>query len=139
MAEKRVLIVDDEALSRTIMRDFLEMAGYAVAESGDGPEGLAKAKSLRPDIILLDVLMPGLDGYEVCRRLKADPTTSPIPVVFVTVVQDPALNRLAYEAGAVACLMKPFRREALVAIIETALANAARQTRAKSERKGNGP
>ncbi len=129
MPKKRVLIVDDEALSRTVMRDVLETARYEPAEARDGPEGLAKAEALRPDLILLDVLMPGLDGYEVCRRLKASPKTGPIPVIFVTIVQDPALDRLAYEAGAVACLMKPFRREALMALMASVLASADRQAK----------
>ncbi len=100
MAKRRVLIVDDEALSRALLRDTLQAAGYEPLEASDGTEGLAKAASLRPDVILLDVLMPGLDGFEVCQRLKANPATTPIPVIFVTMVQDTTLNRRAYQAGA---------------------------------------
>ncbi len=134
MAKKRVLIVDDEALSRTLMRDAIESAGYEAAEAVDGPDGLAKAERLHPDLILLDVLMPGLDGYEICQGLKGNPETRPIPVIFVTMVQDPALNHLAYQAGAIACITKPFRREALVAVIASAIANAER----RPESVGNG-
>ncbi len=138
MARERVLIVDDEVEGRTLIREFLEIAGYEPAEAVDGTEGLAKAEALRPDVILLDVRMPGLDGYEVCQGLKENPETTHIPVIFVTAVEDAALNRLAYQAGAAACLTKPFRREALVAVIEAALANAERQGKPKPKDGANG-
>lgn len=133
MAKKRVLIVDDEVESRTLIREFLDMPGYELAEAADGIECLAKAEDLHPDVILLDVRMPGLDGYEVCQGLKENPETTHIPVIFVTAVEDAALNRLAYQAGAAACITKPFRREALVAVIEAALANAERQGKPKPQ------
>ncbi len=133
MTAKRVLIVDDDDLIRQVLRDMLEMAEYCVFEAGDGTEGLEKTETLRPDIILLDLMMPGLDGYAVCRELKANPATRAIPVIFVTASDDVGLNGLAYAAGAVACLPKPFRREALVAIIETVLGSAERQASASKE------
>ncbi len=126
MAKKRVLIMDDDAGLRAGIRAVLEPAGYAIVEAADGPEGLAKAESLRPDVILLDVLMPGLDGYEVCQRLKANPPTSHIAVIFVTAVKDDAVHQLAMEAGAAAYITKPFHIETLPAIIEAALAKADR-------------
>ncbi|HWU40528.1 MAG TPA: response regulator [Candidatus Acidoferrum sp.] len=70
MPRKRVLIVDDEADSRELIREMLSTAGYESSEARDGTEGLAMGEALQPDIILLDVRMPGLDGYEVCRGLK---------------------------------------------------------------------
>ncbi len=135
---KRVLIVQDDAESRTLIRDLLKTAGYEPAEAGDGPEGLAKAERLHPDMILLDVRLPGLDGYAVCRDLKAKPETTHIPVIFVTAVADDDLNRLAFEAGAMACIMKPFRYEALLAVIEAALANAKRRAKPKARPGGKG-
>jgi CheY-like chemotaxis protein len=138
MPKKRVLIVEDEVDTRAGLREILERAGYAPAEAADGPEGLAQAENLRPHAILLDVRMPGLDGYEVCRRLKANPTTKPIPVIFLTAVQDDTLNRLAYEAGAMACILKPFRLEALVTVIQAAIAGSERQAKAKVKRAGTG-
>jgi CheY-like chemotaxis protein len=133
MARKRVLIVDDEALSRAVLRVFLTTAGYEPSEAVDGTEGLAKARELRPDLILLDVRMPGLDGIEVCRGLKESPETAHIPVIFVTAVEDAALNRLAFQAGGDAWLTKPFRREALLAVIEATLASAERQAKPKAK------
>ena len=117
MARKRVLIVDDETESRTLLRELLG-TGYEICEATDGTEGLARAEQFRPDVILLDVRMPGLDGYEVCRGLKGNPELEAIPVIMVTAVEDTTLNHLAFEAGAAACLTKPVRQEALVTLIE---------------------
>ena len=134
MARKRVLIVEDEADTRAMIGEMIGRAGYEPADAADGTEGLAKAESFRPHVILLDVRMPGLDGYEVCQGLKENPKTKTIPVIFVTAVQDDALNRLAYQAGAVACITQPFRPEALVAIIKAAIASAERKARPKTKR-----
>ncbi|HWT79729.1 MAG TPA: response regulator [Candidatus Methylomirabilis sp.] len=117
MARKRVLIVDDETESRTLLRELFG-TGYEICEATDGTEGLARAEQFRPDVILLDVRMPGLDGYEVCRGLKGNPELKAIPVIMVTAVEDTTLNRLAFQAGAAACLTKPVRQEALVTLIE---------------------
>ncbi len=136
MARKRVLIVDDEANIRTAIREVLERSGYEPAEAAGGGEGLAKAEGLRPDVILLEGRMRGLDGYEVCRRLKANSKTQHIPVVFVTGVEDDALYRLADEAGAVAYITKPFHFETLVAVIIAALANAAPQAEPRANTGG---
>ncbi len=133
MAKKLVLIVEDDEVTRDVIRHFLETADYEVAEAVDGTIGLVKAERLQPDVILLDVQMPGPDGYEVCRRLKANPKTSRIPVVFVTLVDDPALNRLAYQAGGAACIPKPFRREGLQAVLAAVLTNAERQATPKAK------
>ena len=136
MAKKRVLLVEDDADTRIAMEKLLEGSGYTYTEAADGTEGLAQAEGTHPDVILLDVRMPGLDGFEVCRQLKQNPATAAIPVVFLTAVRDLTLNRLAFEAGGVACITKPFRVEALVATIEAALADVER--RAKPKRKDGG-
>ena len=133
MAGKRVLIVEDDVDIRTILRVFLERGGYEAGEAADGAEGLAKAESFRPDVILLDVAMPDLDGYEVCRVLKENPETKTIPVIFVTGSADAELNRRAYQAGAVACITKPFRFEEIVAVLESAFASAERQAKPKKK------
>lgn len=121
MAALKVLVVDDDPLHCRMVRDILETAGYAVVEAVDGAAGLEKAATLHPDVILLDVMMPGIDGYEVCRGLKGNPDTLAIPVIFVTISPDVTLDHLAYAAGAIACVRKPLRREALLAVIAAAL------------------
>jgi len=121
MPTARILVVDDDRLLRQMVRDLLEGADCAVAEAVDGADGLAQAAALQPDLILLDVMMPNVDGYTACSRLKADPATQAIPVIFLTASADPSLNRRAYALGAVACLTKPFRREALVTVVQTTL------------------
>ena len=133
MARKRVLIVEDEADTRAMIGEMIERAGYEPADAAEGTEGLAKAESFRPDVILLDVAMPDLDGYEVCRVLKENPETKTIPVIFVTGSADAELNRRAYQAGAVACITKPFRFEAIVAVLESAFASAERQAKPKNK------
>jgi CheY-like chemotaxis protein len=137
MTQKRVLIVEDEANMRTVLREALERSGYAVAEAAEGLAGLAQAETWHPHAILLDIRMPELDGYEVCRRLKANSATKPIPVIVVTAVVDAPVSRLVYEAGAVACILKPFRLEALLAMIQTTIAGAERRAKAIAKREGN--
>ena len=127
MAKARILVVDDDQLIRQKVRDVLEVAGYAVAEAVDGAEGLAQVAAFRPDLILLDILMPNLDGYEVCRSLKADPATRTIPVIFVTVSTDRDLDRKSYAAGAAAVITKPVQREALLAMVNTTLQGVPRK------------
>ncbi len=124
MSNARILVVDDDPLLRRMVRDLLELADFAVAEAVDGSDGLAQAAVFQPDLILLDLMMPGMDGYTVCRTLQAEPATRAIPVVFLTASADPNLNRQAYAAGAVACLTKPFRRDALLAVVNTTLHGA---------------
>jgi len=124
--KRKLLIVDDDMVVRKVVRNMMESAGFLVQDAVDGPNGLTQAEAFHPDVILLDLMMPGIDGYEVCRRLKANPLTKTIPVVFLTTSPDLSLNRLAYEAGALACVTKPFRRESLIASLEVVLDQAAR-------------
>ncbi len=116
---RRVLVIDDDAKARALVAAMLEPSGYEVAPAETGGRGLHLASDSAPDLILLDVEMPGMDGYEVCRRLRQEPKTHRIPVVMLTATDDPALNRLAFAAGAQACVPKPFRREGLIAVLET--------------------
>ena len=125
MPPARILVVDDDRLIRQMVRDLLEGADGTVAEAVDGPDGLAQAAAFQPDLILLDLMMPGLDGYTVCHRLQANPATRTIPVIVLTASLDRSLNRRAYAAGAVACLTKPFRRVALLAVVRTTLEGVA--------------
>jgi len=81
---KTILVVDDDASVRKLLRRFLTAAGYAMSEAGDGITGLKIAKQLIPDLVVIDVLMPDMNGYELCALLKQDAATAPIPVLFLT-------------------------------------------------------
>ncbi len=119
---RRVLVIDDDARVRALLAAILEFEGYEVRGATGGVNGLALADTDPPDVVLLDLQMPGMNGYEVCRVLRQGPKTRRIPVVMMTVSDDPHLNREAYAAGAQACVPKPFRKEGLIAVIEAALA-----------------
>ena len=116
-----MLVIDDDAQLRAFVAACLESEGYEVRGATGGMNGLTLADAEPPDVILLDLQMPGMDGYEVCRILRQGPKTRQIPVVILTVSDDPHLNREAYAAGAQACVLKPFRKEALIAAISAVL------------------
>ena len=117
---KRVLVIDDDAQARALVAASLESKGSEVRGATGGVNGLTLADAEPPDAILLDLRMPGMDGYEVCRILRQGPKTGSIPVVMLTASDDPHLNREAYAAGAQACVPKPFRKDSLIAVIEAA-------------------
>jgi class 3 adenylate cyclase len=103
----RLLVVDDEEPNRTLLRDPLENRGYDVEEAENGPQALRLIAQHCPDAILLDVMMPGMDGFQVCRRLKKDPQTAPIPILLVTALSARKERLLGIEAGANDFLTKP--------------------------------
>jgi CheY-like chemotaxis protein len=114
--------VDDDEPLRLSLREALRLGGYEVLEAQDGTQGLEQAEQASPDVILMDIKMPGIDGYETCRGLKENIATRSIPVIFLTAVAEHALNQRAYAAGGVACVIKPFRLESLTGVIEAAIA-----------------
>jgi putative two-component system response regulator len=103
-----VLVVDDQRDNLDALSRALEPLGYEVWPAQDGEGGLRLARERQPDVILLDVMMPGIDGYEVCRRLKADPETRLLPVVFLTGLDSREARLQGLEAGATDFLSKPF-------------------------------
>jgi len=85
VAESRtILVVDDSELNRMMMESFIDPLGHQVIQAADGREALQQVQSIQPDLILLDVMMPEMDGFEVCRQLKSDPKTRGIPVIIIT-------------------------------------------------------
>src|SRR5512135_2787825 len=103
-----VLIVDDQAASLEAMAEALRPLGYEVWQALDGVTALAIARERQPDVILLDIMMPGMDGYEVCRRLKEDEETRLVPVVFLTGLDSREARLTGLETGAADFLNKPF-------------------------------
>jgi CheY-like chemotaxis protein len=109
-----VLIVEDDEAARGALRRLLEGAGYACAEAGDGTEALEAARQRPPRLVLLDLLMPGMDGLAVARELRADPRTHDLPVYCLTGWDEPAVRRQAQRAGCEAFLTKPVDPVALL-------------------------
>ena len=116
-----LLVVDDDPINVELLCDLLETLDYRAVGALGGEAALAAAREHRPDLVLLDVMMPGMNGYEVSRRLKADPATSGIPVVFVTALSDTEDKVKGIEAGGDDFLTKPFNRPILVARIRSLL------------------
>jgi len=110
-----ILIIDDDHDNLDIVSEYLEACHYSILVAEDGESGLKRAEYARPDLILLDIMMPGIDGYETCRRLKEMERTREIPVIFMTALADTEHMVRGFEAGAVDYVTRPVQREELVA------------------------
>lgn len=115
----KVLVVDDHPSSRMTAVALLSVEGYEVLEADSGPAALVRVGECNPDLILLDVMMPGMDGFEVCRRLKQEEQTRLIPVVFITALNDRRSRIMGIEAGGDDFLTKPFDRLELSARVRS--------------------
>ena len=122
--KKTILTIDDQADIRRLVRMTLEYDGYNVLEACEGEEGLALARSRRPDLILLDVMMPGIDGLMVSKTLQADPQLSRIPVIMLTALDRDSDIDAGMDAGARAYLCKPFGPVELLQMIESFILEA---------------
>lgn len=117
-AEKQlVLAVEDDEDMRMLIARFLELAGYRALTADNGQDALEKLKTAKPDLIISDVMMPGMDGYSLCTRIQADPSLSFIPVVFVTALSGENDRAAALAAGGVDYLAKPITKDALVSVV----------------------
>ncbi len=118
---KTVLVVDDQPDNVFILQDRLEREGFTVLTAYDGQTCIAKAAEEQPDLILLDVMMPGLSGFDVCRQLTKSPETKLIPVIMVTALTDAEDMKEGLQAGAYDYIKKPFNRVELIARVNSAL------------------
>lgn len=110
---KRILVADDRATSRELIRTVLENAGYAVTEAGDGLEAIRFANRIEPDLILLDLQMPALDGFGALERLRADPRFASVPIIALTASAMQGDREKALAAGFTSYLSKPVKLAAL--------------------------
>lgn len=119
--EGTILIVDDTPINLAVLVDHLESVGHRALVAENAEEALKRASPMQPDLILLDVVMPGIDGFETCRRLKAAESTRDIPVIFMTCLGEAADKLVGFEAGGVDYITKPFEIEEVLARIKTHL------------------
>ncbi len=132
MEKPYVLVVDDNRITTKLLRRYLEANGFEAAEAYDGVECLEKIAARTPDSVVLDVMMPRMDGYETVKRLRENPETARIPVVIVTALNDVANQLKAIESGADDFLSKPIEEKLLIAKVKL-LTNLSLQ-RARAER-----
>ncbi|MFE5814690.1 response regulator [Streptomyces sp. NPDC056479] len=117
-AGARVLVVDDDPTVAEVVSGYLDRAGYVVDRAGDGPDALARAAAHRPDLVVLDLMLPGMDGLEVCRRIRGE---APVPVIMLTARGDEDDRILGLEVGADDYVTKPFSPRELVLRVQSVL------------------
>jgi len=118
---KRILVVEDQEDNRRIVRDLLTSVGFEIMEAMTGEEAVTLAETYVPDLILMDIQLPGLDGYEASRRIKANPLLRQIPIIAVTSFALSGDDVKAYEAGCDGYVSKPYSPRALLAEVQTHL------------------
>jgi CheY-like chemotaxis protein len=121
MPVKNILVVDDSPTERFFSVDFLTKAGYQVTTAENGEEGIAKAKATKPDLILMDVVMPRMDGYEACRRIREQEGTHAIPVIMVTTRGELQSVESGYASGCTDYVTKPINGLELLAKVKSCL------------------
>ena len=121
--KKRILVIEDETYMADMVKMRLEAHNYEVLNAYDGREGLEKAKKEKPDLIILDLMLPKMDGYKVCGLLKADTRYSKIPIIIFTAKTQKEAVQIGKEAGADAYITKPFEPEVLLGKIRELLGN----------------
>src|SRR5215210_1668674 len=114
-ARSTILIVDDEPIVREVVERYLRQEGYTVEVAADGPEALRRFADARPDLVLLDLMLPGIDGLEVCRRIRA---TSNVPIIMVTAKSEETDTSIGLGVGADDYVSKPFSPRELVARVK---------------------
>ena len=121
---KVILIVEDDPKQLVLIRDLLKVSGYKTIEAADGKQGVELAKKHKPALILMDVMMPKMDGYTACREIKLNKTTRAIPVVMLTSLGYPLNKELGKDVGADGYITKPFDHQALLDVIHRFLPTA---------------
>ncbi len=123
----KILLVDDTDLFLDLERSYLDRSSFIISTAQSGPEAISAIRSKRPTLVILDLLMPGMDGDEVCRKIKSDPLTNTIPIIMVSSDQDPEMRERCYSAGCDAFVPKPLKRDELLDAIEKTIVIAKRR------------
>lgn len=116
--QAKILIVDDDIVSGIILEGYLKHFNYYIHIVDNGITALKWAKEFRPDLILLDIMMPKISGFEVCKRLKEDKTTQDIPILFISSLSDPDSHKKATELGGKGFILKPFNENFVKAYVK---------------------
>ena len=119
---KKILVVDDRPGVVELVRASLEGEDYQIIDASDGEKALSKIREEKPDLILLDIIMPKMDGFEVLKKLKQDPTTKETPVIMLTIKEQKLNREKGLELGAIDYIVKPFSPSVLLSKIEEILA-----------------
>src|SRR6202142_3478952 len=127
MSEEKILIVDDEELNTKLLVNWLVSMGYGIETASNGAEAVQKSSEYRPDLIILDIMMPVMDGYEACRRIKANVDTANTPIIMVTALHDRESKLKGLEAGANEFLSKPIDRSELTIRVKSLMASKVSQ------------
>lgn len=130
MQQKKLLLIDDEPAIQTLVRLVMEADGWQVLVAGEGARGLDLAREQKPDVILLDVALPDVSGLEICRQLKADSTTSSVPIAMLTAMAQETDRRAAMALGADDYVTKPWRPAALIARVSSLMERRGRRPEA---------
>ena len=125
MPKKKIFVADDQEEVLSMLKDFLTSQGYEVMGSKDPKQIVELIKKFNPDLILLDLLMPDLDGFEICRILNNDPEIQAIPIIVISGLSDLVDIKRVYQLGGVGYLIKPFDMKVALAEIEKAISNKA--------------
>ncbi len=121
---KAILVVEDDPRQMRLIQDLLKISGYVTVAATDGEKGVELAKKKKPALILMDIMMPKMDGYTACREIKLDKVTKSIPVVMVTSLSYPLNKELGKDVGADGYIIKPFDHQALLDVIHRFLATS---------------
>lgn len=114
MQEKEILVIDDDIIAQNMLKTTLSKAGYSVIIASNGEEGINKAKEEPPSLIVLDIMMPGLDGGEVARLLKDDPKTKHVPIIFLSALISKKEENISSKKDMISLLSKPYSRDKLL-------------------------
>lgn len=138
-SSKKILVVEDERDILHLVKHYLEKEGYRVSTAVTGAEGLTLAKSDHPDLLILDLMLPGMDGLEVCKRLRADQPTATLPIIMLTAKAEESDTVIGLELGADDYVTKPFSPKALVARVKALLRRVERAQDEAPARSAYGP